>query len=398
MLLQKTVLIFIIIALSYFSVFSQKPYFIEKSPINGEGTYAFLRRYNLDNNSCNLKKFLKLNNINKKTQLHKEKKYKLPILIYNYDNKSIRTTIKNSDYQLALRIQKYNEFLLKNKLRLTHYKKSKILWVRYGDLNCTESIAPIEKEEKIISNLGSVKEPVFGKTHEKLIIKDKLLKNRVFYVVSGHGGPDPGARYIGKKYTLCEDEYAYDVSLRLARNLLEHSATVHIIIQDPNDGIRDEKYFKCDKDEKSINGKVIPLKQINRLKQRVNDVNKLYRKYKAKGVKSQLIIAIHVDARSYKKRQDVFFYHFSGSKSGRKAALSIQKVFKSKYKKVQKGREYHGTVTARDLYVLKKTLPTSVYIELGNIKNTFNQRRLIIADNRQALANWIYLGLKNTYK
>ncbi len=398
MLLKKTLFTLLILAFSYVSVFSQDPYFIEKSPLNGEGTYAFLRRYSLDNNSCNLKKFFKLNNIDKKTQLHKDKKYKLPILIYNYDNKSIRTTIKNNNYQLALRIQKYNEFLEKKQLRLTHYTKSKILWVRYGDLNCSENFAPIEKEDEVVSNLGSIKEPVFGKTYEKVIIKDKALKNRVFYVVCGHGGPDPGARYVGKNHTLCEDEYAYDVSLRLARNLLEHSATVHIIIQDPNDGIRDEKYFKCDKDEKSINGKTIPLKQLNRLKQRTNDVNKLYRKHKVKGVKSQLIIAIHVDARSYKKRQDVFFYHYSGSKSGRKAALSIQKVFRSKYKKVQRGREYHGSVTARDLYVLKKTLPTSVYIELGNIKNTFNQRRLIIADNRQALANWIYLGLKNTYK
>ncbi|MCF6367181.1 MAG: N-acetylmuramoyl-L-alanine amidase [Bacteroidales bacterium] len=74
-----------------------------------------------------------------------------------------------------------------------------------------------------------------------------------------------------------------------------------------------------------------------------------------------------------------------------------QKVFENKYRQVQKGREYHGTVTARDLYVLKNTLPSAIYIELGNIKNTFNQRRLIISNNRQALANWIYLGLKKLY-
>jgi len=357
-----------------------------------------LRRYNLDDNICHFNKFLKLNNIDKNTHLNIDKKYKLPILIYQYNGKSIRTTIDNNDYQLAVRIQKYNQFLLKNNLRLTEYSKSKILWVRYGDLNCPDNIAPLEKEEKPTNNLGFETEVLFGKTYEKVTIKDKTLQNRVFYITSGHGGPDPGARYVHKDYTLCEDEYAYDVSLRLARNLMEHSATVYIIIQDPNDGIRDEKYFSCDKDEKSIHKKSLPLNQVQRLKQRTDDVNKLYRTHKAKGVKSQMFVAIHVDARSTGKRQDVFFYHYSNSRSGKKAALSVQKVFENKYRQVQKGRDYHGTVTSRDLYVLKNTLPSAVYIELGNIKNTFNQKRLIIANNRQALANWIYLGLSDAYK
>ena len=396
MFLKKLIFTALISVLSYVFVFSQNPYFIEKKPKKSEGIYAFLRRYKLDNNSCNLKKFLQLNDLTKKSQLHIDKEYKLPILIYDYNGKSIRTTINNNNYQLALQIKAYNELLLKEKLRLTHYTKSKKLWVRYGDLNCNDVFAPIEKDDVVSPNLASTTIPIFGKTYQNVKIKDKLLKNRVFYIVSGHGGPDPGAQYIGS-HTLCEDEYAYDVCLRLAKNLIEHSATVHVIIRDPNDGIRDTKYLSCDKDEKDINGKTLPLKQILRLRQRANDVNDLYKNYKKKKVKSQLVIAIHVDARNYKKRQDVFFYHYKGSKSGKKAALSIQKVFEQKYKQVQKGREYHGTVTARDLYMLRKTYPTSVYIELGNIKNSFNQRRLIINDNRQALANWIYLGLKNTY-
>ncbi len=397
MLYKKLIFTTLFLAFGYISVLSQNPYFIEKKPKKSEGSYAFLRRYKLDNNKCNMKKFLELNNLSKNSQLHIDKEYKLPILIYDYNGKSIRTTINNNDYQLALQIKAYNETLKKEKLRLTHYTKSKKLWVRYGDLYCNDVIAPIEKEEVISSNLGVTTIPIFGKQYQTVKIKDKVLKDRVFYIISGHGGPDPGARYVGK-HTLCEDEYAYDVCLRLARNLIEHSATVHVIIRDPNDGIRDIKYLSCDKDERDINGKVLPLNQIQRLKQRANDVNTLYKNYKKRKVKSQIEIAIHVDARNYKKIQDVFFYHYKGSKRGKKAALSIQKVFEQKYKKVQKGREYHGTVTERDLYVLRETLPTSVYIELGNIKNSFNQRRLIIADNRQALANWIYLGLKKTYE
>ena len=46
-----------------------------------------------------------------------------------------------------------------------------------------------------------------------------------------------------------------------------------------------------------------------------------------------------------------------------------------------------------NLHIISNTLPTAVFIELGNIRNTDNQKRLILSDNRQALANWIYPGL-----
>ncbi len=374
--------------------FAQNPYYLKKSPAKGEGTYAFLRRYHLDDNACNMSKFLKLNKLKRTDQLYFDKEYKLPILIYDYNGKSIRSTIENNDYQLALQIKAYNERILKENLRKTHYTDSKILWVPYGMLKCPNSISNVEKIETKKS-IGTKTISLFGKDNQKVEIEDNLLKNRVFYLVSGHGGPDPGARYTGKKHILCEDEYAYDVTLRLARNLIKHGAIVYILIHDPNDGIREENYLKCDKDEKSIHGKSLPKNQLKRLKQRCDDINDYYRKHKKEGVKSQTAVVIHVDSRSYQKRQDVFFYHYFYSKKGKKTAVAINKKFAEKYRKVQKGRGYHGTVSARDLYVLKHTLPTAVFIELGNIRNTYDQKRIILPDNRQALANWIYLGLKD---
>lgn len=375
--------------------YAQNPYYLQKSPLKGEGIYAFLRLYHLDDNACNLSQFLKLNGLNRTDKLYFDKEYKLPVLIYDYNGKSIRSTIGNNNYQLALQIKDYNENILKENLRKTHYTESKILWVPYGMFKCPNSISNVEKIEKKKTNLGFKTITLFGKENQKVEIEDNILKNRIFYVVSGHGGPDPGARYIGKKHTLCEDEYAYDVALRLARNLIKHGATVYIIIHDPNDGIREDKYLKCDKDEKSIHGKILPKNQLNRLKQRCDDINRYYRKHKYEGVKSQTTIVIHVDSRSYQKRQDVFFYHYFNSKSGKKTAVAINKKFAEKYRKVQKGRGYHGTVSARDLYVLKHTMPTAVFMELGNIRNTYDQKRIILPDNRQALANWIFLGLKD---
>jgi N-acetylmuramoyl-L-alanine amidase len=47
--------------------------------------------------------------------------------------------------------------------------------------------------------------------------------------------------------------------------------------------------------------------------------------------------------------------------------------------------------------MIKNTLPPIVYIELGNIKNYRDQLRFVISDNRQALANWIELGIINDF-
>ena len=91
--------------------------------------------------------------------------------------------------------------------------------------------------------------PIFGKEYEVVERKDNQLSGAVFYLVSGHGGPDWGANVKIGNRTICEDEYAYDITLRLARRLIEHGALVYMITRDNNDGIRNEEYLKPDRDE-----------------------------------------------------------------------------------------------------------------------------------------------------
>ena len=79
---------------------------------------------------------------------------------------------------------------------------------------------------------------IFGRAGGDLTPRSDRLKNACFYIISGHGGPDPGAIARVGNRVLHEDEYAYDIALRLARELMLDGATVHVIIQDPNDGIR----------------------------------------------------------------------------------------------------------------------------------------------------------------
>ena len=123
----------------------------------------------------------------------------------------------------------------------------------------------------------TINEPLFGKQLANVKVTSNRLAGACFYVVSGHGGPDPGA--IGKvgKYELHEDEYAYDIALRLARNLMQEGAEVRIIIQDAKDGIRDDSYLSNSKRETCM-GDPIPLNQVQRLQQRCDKINALYRK------------------------------------------------------------------------------------------------------------------------
>jgi len=236
-----------------------------------------------------------------------------------------------------------------------------------------------------------ITEPLFGKNFEHVIVIDQQLRGAVFYLVSGHGGPDPGAMGRIGDNVLCEDEYAYDITLRLGREMIRHGAKVYFIVRDPNDGIRNELYLKNSKDEKCYPNKEIPLNQVERLKQRVEAINTLNRN-ETPGLYKRCI-EIHVDARGTKKNIDVFFYYNGGSKKGEQLAITMRNSIERKYQLKQPGRGYTGDVSTRHLYMLEKTIPTAVFIELGNINHARDQQRLIFENNRQALARWMCDGV-----
>jgi len=245
------------------------------------------------------------------------------------------------------------------------------------------------------SKLNTVRYDIFGKDYANVEIKSNELKGAIYYLMSGHGGPDPGA--VGKydNHQICEDEYAYDVTLRIARKLIEKGAKVYMITTDKNDGIRDESYLKADKDEVCYPNLRIPLNQTKRLRQRTDAVNKLYKENRNA---FQRMLVVHVDSRSTGENIDVFFYHDQRSETGEKAAKTLLNTFKQKYNEHQPGRGYNGTVSTRNLYVIKNTFPPAVYIELGNVNHQRDIKRIIIADNRQAVANWLTEGLVTDFQ
>lgn len=421
----------------------------------GQGVYGLLRSYKLLDNPNNLDLFYQINGLPKGAPLVKNQDYKLPVTIHSFDGKSIRSSVGINDLQKAKQIDKYNLSLTKSDAKKDIYKEDKKLWVPLSLIGKPEFKKP---EQKLVHFVKAVKSnaidfpkedprkqfliasmkttklmlvadrkltdeelfliskrseltatptnvaikassktmnvPIFGSKYESVLLNSNELANEVFYIVPGHGGPDPGAiaKNVDGKYTICEDEYAYDVSLRLAKNLMEKGAIVYVIVQDQNDGIRDEKYLDCDDDEECLGGCDIPLSQKKRLKQGIAKVNLLHAKYKKKGIKKQWMVSLHIDAQSEDNRQDVYFYYQSESAMSKNKAIDIQKVFEEKYQTYRKTLEYNGTVSSRPLYVVRHSNPEPIFIELANIHNAEDRKRILFPKNRQLLADWITEG------
>ncbi len=387
----------------------------------GDGISVLLNRYNLAEYKFNVDTFLDINKLKRSDQLQLAKTYKLPIKVYEYNNSSIRTTIKINDYNLASAIQQFNEELSESGLREYDYRVDKSLWVPIHILYCPNSLKTSSGIVKVATNpsteyntdpdLTNHKEkteqqttkalrteifPIFGPKYQNTPIYTKRLDGQVYYLISGHGGLDPGA--VGHKdgHEICEDEYAYDITLRFARNLLQHGATVYIITRD-EDGIRDEEFLDADRDETVWYNQDIPSNQSRRLTQRSAKINELYDKHKKEGATIQRCIEIHIDSRYVDQKVDIFFYYYPGSETGKDLAIELYRTIKAKYDEHQPGRGYKGVVKSRDLHTLRETKPPVVYIELGNITNDFDQKRLLDVNNRQAVGNWLTQGVLAKY-
>ncbi len=289
-------------------------------------------------------------------------------------------------------VKHYKAFL---KLNEENLNDGNALYVGRSYLIPYATNTPANKEDDVEIESGT-RYPIFGKGYDLVTPVSEKLQGTVYYLISGHGGPDPGAvdEYQGK--LIAEDEYAYDVTLRLAKELLSHGAKVYLIVRDEDDGIRDKTLLETDSDEVVYPERKIPLNQLERLGQRVDAVNNLYLKHRGK---YQRLLVLHVDSRNPGQNIDVFFYYHDKSTKGKQLAESLHSTFKRKYKRFQPNRDYTGTFTDRsNLYMVKNTLAPMAYIEIGNLKNKRDQRRILNYENRQAIAKWLAEGVILDYE
>lgn len=383
-------IVYIFLLLSFQLLFAER--LVTAKPKQGDGIYSVLRRYKLPTDNQYVQHFRRLNENLLQTHgsLQVGLSYNLPVYRYRFDGKTIRSSLGINDYSVAKQIENYNLSIVSAGLKRRLYKTDKDLWVPYHLSNQSVQVEnfPTGKSQR---------HNIFGPKYKDVEIVDNKLKGRVYYLVSGHGGPDPGA--VGKRgnYKLYEDEYAYDITLRFARKLLQHGARVYIIVRDPNDGIRDVEVLRGDKDETYIGGKRILSRTKTRLDTRANIINSYYQQNR-KTAKSQNVIVLHVDSRSNKKRIDIFYYYQKTSQNSKNLAYRLYRTIRDKYREVQPGRGYKGTVETRSLHMLRNCKPSTVYIELGNIRNPLDQQRFMLENNRQAVANWLCLGILDFHK
>ncbi|OGU61237.1 MAG: hypothetical protein A2X64_06660 [Ignavibacteria bacterium GWF2_33_9] len=391
--------------------------YVQVKSKKGDGIFSLLRKYHLPEEENYLNKFKELNktSLTEKGEIFADRNYNLPILIYNFNGKTIRSTIGISNYELAKEIQDYNFEIVNSKLKSSNFKNDKILWVPFHYLDketltnfekenskhpkSEEGFVPVLSDDKLDEEYNVITSktipPVFGNAlfgpkYSKIHKIDSRLKGLVFYLDPGHGGPDPGAIGYKEEHELTEDEYAYDITLRLAQNLRRHGATVYLTIIDSNNFIRDENFLKNNTNEYFGNGKLITGGARERLQSRIDYISTISPKVK---LNKQRLIVIHVDSRQVEKRIDVFFYYKPGCEKSKKYAVNLMNVFDKKYNANQPGRGYEGNVSERNLFMLNYSPVLAVYLELGNIQNPLDQIRFLDPNNRQALANWICNGI-----
>ena len=93
--LHKHIVLLLIFIFPYYG-FSQNYLTTKAQP--GDGISVLLDRFDLSAYPCNVDTFLKINDLKRTSHLMLSKSYKLPIQIFEYNGKSIRTTIENNDY------------------------------------------------------------------------------------------------------------------------------------------------------------------------------------------------------------------------------------------------------------------------------------------------------------
>ena len=391
---------------------SAEPYtFLEALAAEGDGMYTLLRRHGLPITSCYQEQFRHLNRLPPEHTLHTGQSYRLPILVYAYDGTSIRSTLGIDDLPLARRIQAYNRGRERAGQHEAAYEQTRELWVPYGLLFCESGdgglaegagappAAPAEAvavSHRDVAPAPAAKPkrgfPIFGDDYAIVPRKGSALRGKVFYLVSGHGGPDPGAVGSKNDHLLCEDEYAYDVVLRLGREIIAQGGKAYVIVRD-SDGIRDEEFLACDSDEVVWGDAPLPRDQRARLAQRSDAINGLARKERLSGAGEQYCVVVHVDSRHADTQTDLFFYHQREDRASEALAEEMRATMARNYARNGRTRDYTGRVKTRDLHMLREVDVPTVYIELGNIQHAFDQKRVLRTSNRQALANWFTEGI-----
>lgn len=200
--------------------------------------------------------------------------------------------------------------------------------------------------------------PIFEGELASLRIKDSTLKHAVFYVLTNKGkGLEEGAK-----------KSKDGITVRMARKLLQSSASVYLLYSSPNDSLD--------------------------LIDFVSVINKKYLKHNGD---YQRLLVINTDDMSTKTKTDVTVYHYEESKEGKEFADNILKVFDKNSIKYKSLNEYSEVfIDAKNIAFAKNILPTITFIDMGS-KGANNKKNLKVTANKKNIADLITSGILSDY-
>ncbi|QBK63041.1 LysM peptidoglycan-binding domain-containing protein [Borrelia miyamotoi] len=220
------------------------------------------------------------------------------------------------------------------------------------------------------------------KSFESLVqsrsVKNVKLKNKLIIIDPGHGGLDPGAIVkardgLNNEIFVVEDEYVYDIALRLYVYLKEYGANVELTILSPDHLIRDsvsanntfvnvknEVYNNYDLNKNDtvdswING------TLEGLKKRLSVVNKFINKYKNFKEEDVLYISLHSDNSIGAPRCMGFYYQSEEGKG-------FDSHSKNMIEKMTEDFKRASYIKGQNLYMLKNNIvKTKFLVEVRNL-------------------------------
>lgn len=234
------------------------------------------------------------------------------------------------------------------------------------------------------------------------------LHGMVVVIDPGHGGTDRGsAGYFGndgKKSLVAEDEYVFDVSLRVARECRKLGAVVILTTRDPKQTLPSNlpasRVIAPDKREVyTINGRKVHAGQSG-LAPRVQTANGALWRHKNKRVVN---ISIHFDATPNRALSGITLVGPPGPRP-EIVQYIYEEVRTARRLRSQGGREYFPVVQSgggdghgeRNLYILSprtNAVRQRVLVELGNFRNVTDVWRIRDPRTRQSYAEVITRAL-----
>jgi N-acetylmuramoyl-L-alanine amidase len=221
MIKYKALILLLLMIIPHSTLFDQNFEYLSAKPRRGDGLYLFFQRYAIPYTQQMQKKFRAMNHgkFGKNGVLLLHNSYQLPIHIRTFNGKTIRSSINNNDYNYAKMIEQYNDRMHRLGVKSEDFRKDRILWIPLFKVTETTKLYDNKVADNEPSPVIEKNYDIFGKDHKKVIIKSNELSGCIYYLVCGHGGPDPGAIGRSGGFELHEDEYAYDVTFEIRQKI-----------------------------------------------------------------------------------------------------------------------------------------------------------------------------------